>query len=82
MFAPKPSPVPLETQLHSENQIRQHRRLHCPHYNGCLDESVRRGWESFSCLSCPVARMLDEHQAHEGDLKRAANWRRVGPYDG
>ncbi len=27
----------------------------CPHYGGCLNESVEQGWESFSCLQCPIA---------------------------
>jgi hypothetical protein len=27
----------------------------CPLYSGCLDQSVNAGWESFSCMQCPLA---------------------------
>ena len=53
--AVKPFPVPLEGPLRSERQILQHRKLGCPLYSGCLNESVRNGWESFSCQRCPIA---------------------------
>jgi hypothetical protein len=49
-----PSPSPLESPLFSEKDILQHRRLHCGHYNGCLNQSVREGWGGFSCMHCPL----------------------------
>jgi len=56
-----PFPVPLEGALRSERQILLHRKLTCPRYSGCLDESVRRGWESFSCQKCPLAPLVPEN---------------------
>jgi hypothetical protein len=58
----KPFPVPLDGALRSERQILQHRKLTCPQYSGCLNQSVRAGWESFSCQQCPLARLVDEEQ--------------------
>jgi len=31
----------------------------CPLYSGCLDHSVNAGWESFSCMQCPLAAKAD-----------------------
>jgi hypothetical protein len=73
----KPNPVPLEGTLRSERQILQHRRLGCPLYAGCLDESVRNGWESFSCLQCPIANKVD---ALPTDLGKFATMRKGDRY--
>jgi hypothetical protein len=43
------------TTLRSENAADAHRCFACPAYSTCLDESVREGWESFSCLQCGLA---------------------------
>jgi hypothetical protein len=34
--------------------VEQHRNLNCNHYDNCLDEAVRRGWQSFTCIKCPL----------------------------
>ena len=32
----------------------------CPFYSGCLDHSINEGWESFSCLQCPIANVAEK----------------------
>lgn len=32
----------------------------CALYSGCLDHSVFSGWESFSCMQCPLAATADK----------------------
>jgi hypothetical protein len=56
----KPSPTPLEEPIRSERSVAQHRRLGCPLYAGCLNQSVELGWESFSCAQCPLAARGDD----------------------
>ncbi len=68
----KPSPTPLEEPIRSERFVAQHRRLGCPLYAGCLDQSVSLGWESFSCAQCPLSRRTDDVKA---DLTRYAQQR-------
>lgn len=49
-----PTPTPLEGPLRTDEDIAQHRRLHCAHYDGCLNQSVRQGWLGFTCMHCPL----------------------------
>jgi hypothetical protein len=51
----KPSPAPLDGPLRSERDIAKHRRLYCPHYDRCLDESIRLNWQGFTCSRCPLS---------------------------
>ncbi len=32
----------------------EHRREHCIHYDGCLDEASALLWQSFSCDGCSL----------------------------
>src|SRR5690554_6869859 len=48
-----PQPAPLPRNLLPE-EVDVHRDVWCRHYEDCLDEAVRREWESFSCASCPL----------------------------
>jgi hypothetical protein len=74
----KPFPVPLEGTLRSERQILLHRKLTCPQYTGCLNESVRAGWESFSCRQCPLAQFVEE----AAEANKYATQRRGDRYNG
>lgn len=55
-----PAPTPLEGPLRSDRDIAQHRRLHCAHYHGCLDESARKGWTGFTCMHCPLRALANQ----------------------
>lgn len=30
------------------------RNLFCNHYDECLDEAVKKSWNSFTCVRCPL----------------------------
>lgn len=55
----KPCPIELPQSINPEAGpkragVEHHRNLNCNSYDNCLDEAVRRGWQSFSCLKCPL----------------------------
>lgn len=56
----KPEPAELDSPLRGERDIARHRRLYCAHYDGCLDHSIAAGWESFSCVRCPLSEEADK----------------------
>ena len=68
----KPSPAPLDGQLRSERDVARHRRLYCSHYDKCLDESIRRNWQGFTCMRCPLSDQAENKPA----LGAFANHRR------
>ena len=71
----KPTPTELDAQLRSERDIARHRRLYCPHYDRCLDESIRRNWVSFSCVHCPLEKAAAnlESQSKSFAVQRQGN---------
>lgn len=59
MSSLKPCPIDLSQTINPEAGprrlgVEQHRNLNCGHYDNCLDEAVRRGWQSFSCMKCSL----------------------------
>ena len=55
----KPCPTELPQSINPEAGpkragVETHRNLNCHSYDNCLDEAVRRGWQSFTCLKCPL----------------------------
>jgi hypothetical protein len=55
----KPCPMDLEQTINPEPGpkragVETHRNLNCHHYDNCLDEAIRRGWQSFTCAKCPM----------------------------
>jgi hypothetical protein len=51
----KPCPTELTTPINPERGLEGQRNLFCVHYDGCLDEAVRRGWSSWCCTACGLA---------------------------
>jgi hypothetical protein len=51
----KPTPTELCAPLNSERALDGQRSLFCVHYDGCLDEAVKRGWGSWCCTRCELA---------------------------
>ena len=53
----KPIPTELTTPINLEGSrkmsVEAHRNLFCSHYDECLNEAVKRGWNSFTCVRCP-----------------------------
>ncbi len=55
----KPCPSDLPQTINPEAGptragVETHRNLNCLHYDNCLDEAVRCGWQSFTCAKCPL----------------------------
>ncbi len=55
----KPCPSDLQQTINPEASpnragVEAHRNLNCLHYDNCLDEAVRCGWQSFTCAKCPL----------------------------
>src|SRR5262249_4966337 len=58
----KPCPTHLPQTINPEAGpkragVETHRNLHCQYYDHCLDEDVRRGWASFTCLKCALCQI-------------------------
>jgi hypothetical protein len=51
----KPSPIELTTPINPERGLEGQRNLFCVHYDDCLDEAVKQGWNSFCCSACGLA---------------------------
>jgi len=51
----KPCPMELTTPINPERGLEGQRHLFCTFYDDCLDEAVRRGWNSFGCAHCQLA---------------------------
>src|SRR5438132_1086555 len=53
----KPMPTELTTPINLEGNrkmsVEAHRNLFCTAYDDCLNEAVKRGWNSFTCVRCP-----------------------------
>jgi hypothetical protein len=53
----KPMPTELTTPINLEGNrkmsVEAHRNLFCSAYDDCLNEAVKRGWNSFTCVRCP-----------------------------
>lgn len=73
-----PNPVELPAPINPEGGLRQsvesHRNLFCANYDGCLDEAVKRGWNSFTCVRCALYKTTEEE---EDGLERLATQRRA-----
>jgi hypothetical protein len=75
----KPCPTELPQSINPEAGpkrlgVEHHRNLDCAHYDNCLDEAVRRGWQSFTCIKCPLYALPSAQQA---GIESFATQRRV-----
>jgi hypothetical protein len=55
----KPFPTELQNTINPEPSgkhasVEFQRNLFCTHYDDCLDEAVKKGWNSFTCVRCPL----------------------------
>ena len=76
----KPYPIELPAPINPEaglggkgGGVEFHRNLFCAHYDDCLDEAVKRGWNSFSCSRCPL---FEQQGEYEGGIEGFATQRR------
>ncbi len=71
----KPSPTELTAPINPDRGVEGHRNLFCNFYDGCLDEAVKRGWNSWTCARCGLHAMQPEV---EGGIESYATQRRMG----
>jgi hypothetical protein len=55
----KPFPTELQSTINPDpsgkhTSVEFQRNLFCNHYDECLDEAVKKGWNSFTCVRCPM----------------------------
>jgi hypothetical protein len=76
----RPNPVELPAPINPEGGRKQsvetHRNLFCLHYDNCLDEAVKRSWNSFSCVRCGFYR-TNRGEEEGGTVERFATQRRA-----
>jgi hypothetical protein len=51
----KPFPSELVSLINPDRDLDGQRNLFCTHYDGCLDEAIRQGWNSFCCTRCDLS---------------------------
>ena len=71
----KPTPTELSAPINPDRGVEGHRNLFCSFYDGCLDEAVKRSWNSWTCVRCQLFSM----QPHvDAGLESYATQRRLG----
>jgi hypothetical protein len=68
MVLAKPVPTELTTPINLEGSrkmsVEAHRNLFCGSYDDCLNEAVKRGWNSFTCERCPNYSLTEASPEH------------------
>jgi hypothetical protein len=70
----KTTPAELTAPINPDRGVEGHRNLFCPHYDGCLDEAVKKGWNSWTCTRCTLFAMQPQI---DGGLESYATQRRL-----
>ncbi len=76
----KPFPTELQNTINPEPSgkhasVECQRNLFCNHYDDCLDEAVKKGWNSWSCTHCGLFAVQPDM---EQGLENYATQRRLG----
>lgn len=50
----KPTPTELTAPINPDRGVEGHRNLFCSYYDACLDEAVKKGWNSWTCVRCQL----------------------------
>jgi hypothetical protein len=51
----KPCPSELVSLINPDRGLDGQRNLFCTHYDSCLDEAIRQGWNSWCCTRCGLS---------------------------
>ena len=70
----KPSPTELTAPINPDRGVEGHRNLFCNFYDACLDEAVKKGWNSWTCTRCGLHAAQREV---EGGIESYATQRRL-----
>lgn len=60
----KPTPTELATPINPDRGVEGHRNLFCSFYDGCLDEAVKHGWNSWTCVRCQLMAIPPANEGH------------------
>ncbi len=71
----KPCPNELTAPINPDRGVEGHRNLFCAHYDSCLDEAVKKCWNSWTCTRCPLFAM---QPVIDAGLESYATQRRLG----
>jgi hypothetical protein len=70
----KPCPTELTAPINPDRGVDGQRNLFCTFYDACLDEAVKRAWNSWCCTRCSLHGIEPEV---EGGLESYAQQRRM-----
>jgi len=70
-----PTPTELTAPINPDRGVDGQRNLFCNFYDGCLDEAVKQGWNSWCCTRCGLY-AIEPHV--EGGIESYATQRRAG----
>lgn len=73
MFS-KPIPSELTAPINPDRGVEGHRNLFCGFYDNCLDEAVKKAWNSWTCTRCPQFAVQPQI---EGSIESYATQRRL-----
>jgi hypothetical protein len=71
----KPCPTELTAPINPDRGVEGHRNLFCSYYDACLDEAVKKSWNSWTCTHCRLFAMQPEVDV---GLEGYATQRRLG----
>ena len=71
----KPCPTELTAPINPDRGVEGHRNLFCGFYDACLDEAVKRSWNSWTCVRC---QMFAVAATADVGLESYATQRRLG----
>lgn len=72
----KPCPTELAAPINPDRGVEAQRNLFCSYYDGCLDEAVKKGWNSWACTRCHLFEVTAEEDV-EGGVEAYATQRRA-----
>jgi hypothetical protein len=71
----KPTPSELTAPINPDRGVEGHRNLFCGFYDSCLDEAVKKAWNSWTCTRCTLFAIQPQI---ESSIESYATQRRLG----
>jgi hypothetical protein len=72
----KPFPTELAAPINPDRGVEGQRNLFCSFYDGCLDQAVKKGWNSWACTRCQLFSICAQQDV-EGGVEAYATQRRA-----
>ena len=68
----KPCPTELTAPINPDRGVEGHRNLFCTFYDACLDEAVKKGWNSWTCTRCALHAVAARGRGRARELRHPA----------